>query len=129
MRYLAVLAAAAAVLAVVPAAIGDSGKDYNGPSCTNFISGDAKYSAFGGSEAFVRFDEQTASPTCKNASYTLYVLDATGAHVLAQQTVQGGAPASCPLDPGLTDATCVSFTIDLGPAATAPADICVYAVS
>ena len=128
MRYLAAVAGIAALLAVAPAAVASSGKDYSGPSCTNIVSGDGKYSTFGGTEAFLRWDVQTESPTCKNTTYTLVVLDQTGTTVLVQQSLQGGTPMSCTLNPGPDD-TCVSYTIDLGPAATAPSAICIYGYS
>ena len=74
MRYLVAVTSLAAVLAIAPAALGDPGKDYNGPSCTNIVSGDGKYSTFGGTEAILRWDIQTESPTCKNATYTLVIV-------------------------------------------------------
>jgi len=129
MRYLVAAASLAALLAVAPAALGAPGKDYTGPSCTNIVSGDGKYSTFGGAEAILRWDVQTESPTCKNTTYTLVVLDATGATVLARQGAQGVTAMSCQLNPGPTRDTCVSYKIDLGPAATAPSAICIYGYS
>src|SRR5947209_19251399 len=99
MRYLAAVAGIAALLAVAPAAVASSGKDYSGPSCTNIVSGDGKYSTFGGTEAFLRWAVQTESPTCKNTTYTLVVLNQTGTMVLVQQSLQGGTPMSCTLNP------------------------------
>jgi hypothetical protein len=128
-KQVVAIAAVAAVGALAPTAFAASGKDYSGPSCANIVSGDGKYSAFGGTEAFVRWDIQTESQTCKNATYTLVVLDQTGTTVLAQQSVQGGTPMSCPFDAGASDATCISFAIDLGPAATAPSSVCIYGYS
>jgi hypothetical protein len=128
MRYLVAVASLAALLAVAPAALGDPGKDYNGPSCTNIVSGDGKYSTFGGTEAILRWDVQTESPTCKNATYTLVVLDASRTTVLAQESLAGGTPMTCTFDTG-PDANCASFTLDMGPAATAPSSVCIYGYS
>ena len=62
----------------------------------------SRQAAVSETEAFLRWDVQTESPTCKNTTYTLVVLDQTGTTVLVQQSLQGdvllqlpGHGASC----------------------------------
>ncbi len=130
MKHLAAVASLVAALALVSAALATPTKDYRGPSCTNIVNGDGTYSTFGGTEAVLRWDVQTETPTCKGTTYTLYVLDATGTTMLAQQSLQGGTSMSCPpYGSRITGDSCLSYTIDLGPASSARTPICIYGTS
>lgn len=122
-----VIAACALVLAAVATAA--SGKDYNGPACNNITGGDGVYSTFGGTEAFLSWSATTAAPTCAKTTYTLYALTGPGGTQLVAQPIAGGTAMTCPDANGATSTSCVSWTIDLGPAAAAPSSICVYGTS
>jgi hypothetical protein len=129
MRRIGYVAAAVAACALVVAAFASAGsKDYNGPACNNLTGGDGAYTTFGGSEAFVTWSATTESPTCAKTTYTLFVLNGPGGSQIAAQPIAGGTAMTCP-DTTATSTSCVSWTVDLGPAATAPSSVCIYGTS
>jgi hypothetical protein len=123
----AVSLVAAATLALTAFAAAGT-KDYTGPSCNNFTGGDGAYTTFGGTEAFVSIQMTTESPTCAKSTYSLYVLSVPAGSQLASQSILGGTSMACP-DGAPATTSCVAWTIDMGPAATAPANVCIYATS
>src|SRR3954463_14392939 len=127
MKQLAAVAALVTTVVVVTGAFAASSKDYTGPSCNNLVSADGSYATVG-TEAILRWDVQTESPTCKQSTYTLYVLQGDRVTPITQAAVTGGGSLTCPYDTP-DGPTCVSFTVDLGPAANARTAICIYGTS
>jgi hypothetical protein len=76
----------------------------------------------------VSIQSTTESPSCAKSTYSLYVLSGPGGPVLASQSIAGGVAMQCP-DGAAASTSCVAWTIDMGPAATAPTVVCVYATS
>jgi hypothetical protein len=128
-RKISVFMVAACALAVSAAALAASPKDYKGAACNNLTGGDGVYSTFGGSDALLSWSATTEAPTCGKTSYTLYALTGPGGAQLASQSVSGGTAMTCPDANGATSTSCISWTIDLGPAASAPSSICIYGTS
>jgi hypothetical protein len=116
----------AVLLLVATTATGAPKRDYSGPACNNVTGGDGVYATDPATgDAVLTFSQTTEAPTCKQTTYSLYVLTGPGGTQLAQQSVEGGSTMACPNNaPAST--SCISFSIDLGPAATAPQFICIY---
>jgi hypothetical protein len=133
MKRISFVSVAMAVCALALSAVAWSagGKDYTGPACNNLTGGDGIYSTFGGTEAFLSWSATTEAPTCAKTTYTLYALSGPGGAGIAAQPIAGGTAMACPDSaPGAPPSTsCISWTIDLGPAATAPTSICIYGTS
>lgn len=89
-RFLALLAVAAAVTALVPVASG-AVDDTKGPSCANIVFGDGGYSFFATQPPSASLDWRVdlAEPSCASVTYTLYIYDSTGERLLETETVSG----------------------------------------
>ena len=116
-------------LVLVAAATGASTKDYSGPSCNNFTGGDGQYATNATGDAVLSWAATTESPTCAKTPYSLFVLTGLGGTLITSQAVQGGTSMACP-NGAPASTSCISWSIDLGPAATtAPSSICIYGTS
>jgi hypothetical protein len=128
-RIISVMGVVAACALVLSAgAWSASGKDYTGPACNNLTGGDGVYATSSSGDAVLSWSGTTAAPTCAKTDYTLYVLSGPGGTQLASQPIAGGTAMTCP-DTTATSTSCISWSIDLGPAGTAPHDVCIYGTS
>ena len=119
MKKLAVFAAlgAALALAIGGYSLAAPGKDYSGPKCTDFSGGFGDgYTTGGGTEAFVNWTITVSVPSCKTADYTLNVINGATFTVTSQTLAGNGSQV-------------LSFSIDIGPASSAPSTVCIYATS
>jgi len=120
MKKLAVFAAlgAALALAIGSYSLAAPGKDYSGPKCTDISGGfgDGYTTPGGGTEAFVNWTITVSVPSCKTADYTLNVINGATFTVTSQTLAGNGSQV-------------LSFSIDMGPAGSAPQNVCIYATS
>jgi hypothetical protein len=106
--------AAVVALALGGLALAGGSKDYTGQACNDISGGDGAYTTFGGTEATVQWTITLTAPSCKQSVYTLHVLN-------------GAADVSQALSS--TGSSTVQFNVDMGPAATAPSSVCIFATS
>ncbi len=106
--------------------------DNKGPRCADISGGFASYKsvAVGAStEAVVNGGIHTTDPSCIEYTYTLHVLNASGTEIARQKVPGTGLGTGCPpVPPGFTS-NCLTFSIDLGTASSAPSGVCVFYTS
>jgi hypothetical protein len=124
-KRIALLVAVFAALAVPVAGSGKSVDDVNGPACTDVLidNGTTTTGSYDESQAHVIFRIALAAPSCKQATYTLHVLDAGGSTEIASGSQPGDGASTVLVFSGATavsvpagtgDTVCVYLTTSLG---------------